>query len=226
MTADDHTQAEGAAAGEGPRRPDPPDPRADLAFEPPADLEDDSVPSGAARLRPRPVLARAAALPGPGLHRHHRLHRPGQLGDQHRRRFRVRLHAALGRLAQHADAHLPAAPLGQAGHRHRSLAGRQHPHAPAQAGGLAGRGDHRPRLRGDRPRRVPRRSARLLPAVRPAALDRRAAHGRHRLRRDPRPAVPPAGAHDRRVPRHHRRLLHHRAVPREAGLGGRGAATG
>ncbi len=80
-------------------------------------------PAGRRRFVARPLLARAAALPRPRLRRHHRLHRPRQLGDQHRRRQPVRLHAALGHLAEHADAHLPAAHGGAARHRHRQVAG-------------------------------------------------------------------------------------------------------
>ena len=54
----------------------------------------------------------------------------------------------------------------------------------------------------------------------------RAAHAGARLPGDPRAAVPSAGAPHPRLPRRHRRLLHHRALHREAGLGRRGARTG
>ena len=179
------------------------------------------------RLRPRPLLARAAPLPRAGLHRHHRLHRPRQLGDQHRRRLRVRLHAALGRLAEHAHAHLPAAPLRQARHRHRAFAGRQHPRQAAASlwSGSPGSPSSSPAW----PPTWPSTSAPLSASTSSSACRSGSAPPLtvvHRLRRDPRAAVPPAGAHDRRLPRDHRRLLHRRALPREAGLGGGGAGLG
>ena len=70
----------------------------------PADDEDVALPGEAAVAARRAPLARRAlawhraplALPRPGVHRRRRLHRPGQLRHQHRRRSQVRLSAALG----------------------------------------------------------------------------------------------------------------------------------
>src|SRR5512139_295629 len=49
MTGQDHTRAEGEVSGAGSAQPDPAlEPSMDLAFEPPADLEEDSIPRGGA----------------------------------------------------------------------------------------------------------------------------------------------------------------------------------
>ena len=175
------------------------------------------------RRGPRPLLSRELLrYLGPGLRRHHRVHRPRQLGDQHRRRLAVRLPAALGRLAQHADADLPAAHGGAAGHRQRPLAGGQRaPHIPAAAG-LAVRRDDRARLR--RPPRWPSTSARRwasrCSSTSPSGSARRSRWSLVYLAH-PRAAVRQPGARHRRLSRGDRRLLHHRALPRAPGLGRR-----
>ena len=116
---------------------------------------------------------RLAAVPRAGVHRVRRLHRPGQLRDQHRRRLEVRLHARLGdrRLEPDGDADPDA--VGEARHRDRQEPARGLPRpvlAPHVVPALgAGRGDRD----GDRPGRVPRRRDRLPPAARdePVRLD-------------------------------------------------------
>ena len=107
---------------------------------------------------------------------------PGQLRHQHPGRRAVRLHAALGDRGQQPDGHARPDPVGQAGHRHgQNLAEHCRMHFPP-AGGLSGMwvlmeaGGH-----GHRPGRVPRRGARLQPAVRHAPVGGRAADRRRHL---------------------------------------------
>ena len=148
------------------------------------------------------------ALPRAGVRGGRRLHRPGQLRDEHRGRREVRLPAAVGDplLEPDGDAH----PDDEREARHRD---RDEP-----AGGLpralqppgvdrplgAGRGDRD----GHRPRRVHRRRARAQPALRDRPVLGRGADRDHRVR-DPGAAdalrLPPSrGGHRRACRRHHR----------------------
>ena len=156
------------------------------------------------------------AVPRPRVRRLRRLHRPGQLRHQHRRRLEVRLHALLGdpRLEPDGDADPDA--LGQARDRHRPQPARGLPRqllAPHLARALGpGRADRD----GDRPGRVPRRGARAAPALRDGALPGRADHRRRHLP-DPRPAaLRPARLRggDRRLRGRDRHLLPGRALLR------------
>ena len=69
--------------------------------------------------RPCPRARTSLALPRPGVHRRGRLHRPGQLRHQHRRRSAVRLHAAVGGGGRQPDGDVDPDPVGQARDRHR-----------------------------------------------------------------------------------------------------------
>ena len=61
----------------------------------------------------------ALALLGPAFVAARRLHRPGQLRHQHRRRRQVRLPAAVGDRRREPDGDARAVPVGQDRHRHR-----------------------------------------------------------------------------------------------------------
>ena len=140
----------------------------------------------------RVLGAAAAGVRRAGLHDLGRLHGPRQLGDRHRRRVEVRLHAAVCRAGvQHVGG--AVAGFGRpAGHRHRAGPGagvpRQLP-APGRDRIMAGvrAGDHRLRLGGgDRHRH------RAQPAVRDAVGAGGAGDGTGRL--------PAAAADAARVP--------------------------
>ena len=165
--------------------------------------------------------ARRQAVPPAPVHRAcvrrvRRLHRPGQLRHEHRRRLEVRLHARVGdrRLEPDGDAHPDA--VREARHRHRTEPPRGLPRAllapdVARAVG-AGRGDRD----GDGPRRVPRRCDRLPPALRHRPLPRDADHGRDDVR-DPRAAtlrLQAVRGRDHRLRRRDRGVLHRRALVR------------
>ena len=180
-----------------------------------------------ARLPVRSVLARAAPLPRPRVHRHDRFHRPGQLGDQLGRRQPVRLRAALGHLALHAHADLPAARRGAPGHRHRRLAcGERAQPLPAAARRAVRRHAW---CRRWSPPVSPRSSAAALGfqiLFPPPARDRGAAHAGARRAGHRRPALRPARTPDHRLSGLHRRRLHRRDLHRETRHGRRLPATG
>ena len=74
-------------------------------------------------------FARILAVPRPGVHRRRRLHRPGQLRDQHRGRGEVRLPAAVGRPRGEPDRDGRPDAVGEARHRHRQEPSRALPRA-------------------------------------------------------------------------------------------------
>ena len=166
--------------------------------------------------RPRQGPGAHLALPRAGLRRRGRLHRPGQLRDQHRRRRQVRLPAALGGPRRQPDRDAGPDAVGEARHRDRQEPRRALPREllaahrdRALAAGRAGRD-------GLRHRRGGRRRPRPQPALRHPALPGRGARRRRRLR-DPRPpaeGLPAPRGRDRGAGRGRGRRLRGRALPR------------
>ena len=153
----------------------------------------------------------AAPLPGVRRARLHdlgRLHGPGQLGDRHRRRLALRLHAALGHPAVQPDGDPAAGARGAPRHRDRA---RPRAGVPRQ---LFAAGQHRAvaRLRGGdhrlRPGRGDRHGHRAAAAVRHSADRGRPDHGARRL--------PAAAPDESRLPLP--RGLRHRAADRDRRL--------
>ena len=163
---------------------------------------------GTSRFRLLPFL-------GPGLHRGRRLHRPGQLRDEHRRRLEVRLHARLGdrRLEPDGDADPDA--VGEARDRDRAATSPRSAATASRAASSLGLWVQAEVIA------IATDLAEFLGAALgmhllfgiglfPAALA-----DRGRRVRDPRPAavrLPPARGDDRRDRARDRRLLRRRAL--------------
>ena len=162
------------------------------------------------------VLAQDDGVCRPRLPGGRRLHGPRQLGDRHRRRRALRLHAAQRHHDLQPDGDPAAGAVRTARHRQRTRPGPGLPrqllaqdHHPALA---AVRNRHR-RLR---PRRSRRRGHRAQPAVRPAADLGRLPHGARRADRalSAEPRVPLRGSAGRRPHSRHRRIVRRRTVAR------------
>ena len=124
--------------------------------------------------RAAPRSAGLPALHRAGTARHGRLHRPGQLGLEHRRRRRPRLRPALDGHPVHGHAGRPPAQRGPSRHRHRAVPVRGGDEAHA-AGGIAVRPDERGPGRGrDGAGRGPRRGPGPEPPLPLAPLPGRA----------------------------------------------------
>ena len=79
------------------------------------------APGAGEKVLSRPAQEDAsAAVPRPGVHRLRRVHRPGQLRHQYRRRLAVRLHAGLGDRRRQPDGDADPDAVGEARDRHRS----------------------------------------------------------------------------------------------------------
>ena len=173
----------------------------------------------------RPLVHEALRLHGPGLHGLGRLHGPGQLGDRHRRRRAVRLHAALRHHALEPDGDPPAGALRAPRHRHRPRPRPGLPRLLPAPGQLRPLVHLRARDHRLRPRRGHRHGDRAQPPVRhPADVGR----DHHRARRLPgalpdEPRLPRArGLHRRAAPRHLRLLRDPDRRRLAAGRGGDG----
>ena len=149
----------------------------------------------------RPLVHEALRLHGAGLHGLGRLHGPGQLGDRHRRRGAVRLHAALRRHALEPDGDPPAGALGAPRHRHRARPRPGLPRLLSAPGRLRPLVHLRARDHRLRPRRGDRHGDRAQPALRHSP---HVGRDHHRARRLPgalpdEPRLPRArGLHRRR----------------------------
>ncbi len=155
---------------------------------------DDRRAVGARACQRQGTDPRAARAARAGVRRGGRLHRPGQLRDEHRGRRQVRLPARVGDHRREPDGDARAVPVGEGRHRDRAEPAGAVSRAPAAAdhlGAVGAGGDHRDR---DRPGRVRRRGDRAQPAVRRAAVRRRADHRGGRVRRSSRSSSAATGA--------------------------------
>ena len=138
-----------------------------------------------------------------------RVRRPRQLRDQRAGRRRVRLPAAVGRAGGEPGRDGDPVPVGQDRDRHRPQLPRGRPRALPARVHLGNVGASRDHGDVDRHRRVPRRCDRPEPAVRRAAVRRRADDRRDRVRdpRAPGAGLPQVRARDQRPARDHLRRL-------------------
>ena len=148
-------------------------------------------------------------LPGSRLSGGRGLHGPRQLGHVARRRFQVRLRAALRRphLQRHGDR--AAGAVRAPRHRHGPRPGTGLPRRLSALGGLSAVGGGRDRHHRHRHRGSDRHGHRAQFAVQHSAGDRRAADRARRVP-DPLPAahgLPLPGGADHHAARRHRRLL-------------------
>ena len=164
------------------------------------------------------VAAPPVRLSRAGLPRQRRLHGPRQLGDRHRGRRPLRLHADLGPADVEPDGRAAADPFGADGDRHRP---RPRPGVPAGVPALrhadalgAGRG----RDRRDRPGRGPRHDRRPEPALPPPAPVGVRHHGARHVPVPRPPALRRAqdGSLHPHAGRDHRRVLPDRGGPEQA----------
>ena len=161
------------------------------------------------RLLSRGQAPRDAVHARSGVRGLDRVRRPRQLRDQRAGRRAVRLHAAVGRAGGEPGRDGDPVPLGQARDRHRPQLPRGRARAIPPRVHLGNVGAGRDHGDVDRHRGVHRRRDRAEPAVRRAAVHRRADDRRDRVR-DPRAAgarVQKVRARDQRPARDHLRRL-------------------